>query len=63
MRHGVAGVDGEVHDDLVDLAGIGTDGADRGAWNHHKIDILADHAGKHFQVFGHHLIQVEHLGR
>ena len=62
LRHGVAGVHGEVHDDLVDLAGIGTNGADRGAWNHDKIDILADHAGEHFQVLGHHLVQVEHLG-
>ena len=63
LRHGVAGVDGEVHDDLVDLAGIGAHCAERGAWNHYQIDILADHAGEHFQVLGDHLVQIEHFGR
>ena len=31
LRHGVAGVHGKIHDDLVDLAGIGADGAERRA--------------------------------
>ena len=62
VRHGVAGVHGKVHDDLVDLTGIGADRAQTRTWNHDQIDILADHAGKHFQIFGYHFIQVEHLG-
>ena len=62
LRHGVAGVDGEVHDDLIDLAGIGVDGAEGGAGNHDEIDVFADHAGEHFQVFGDDLVEVENLG-
>ena len=27
LRHGVAGIHGQVHDDLIDLAGIGADRA------------------------------------
>src|ERR1700674_1744624 len=61
LRDGIARINGKVHDDLVDLAGIGADRADCGAWNHDQIDILADHAGKHFQVLGNYLIQVEDL--
>jgi len=56
LRHGVAGVHGDVHDDLVDLARIGADRAQRRAWNHDQIDVLADHAGEHFQVLGDHLV-------
>src|SRR5208282_1307022 len=61
-RHGVARVHGQVHDDLVDLTWIGTDGSEDGAGNHDQIDVLPDHAGEHLQVLGNHFIQVEHLG-
>ena len=56
LRHGVASVYGKIHDDLVDLAGIGANRAQSGAGNHHQIDIFADHAGEHFQILGNHLI-------
>ena len=62
LRHGVAGVHGQVHDDLVDLAWIGAHGAQLGAWNHDQIDVLADHAREHLQVLGDHLVQIEHFG-
>ena len=61
-RHGVARVDRQVHDDLLDLAGIGLDRASR-ARDHHEVDVLADQAGEHLQVFGDDLVEVDHFGR
>ena len=46
-RHGVAGVDREVHDHLLQLAGIGEDGADVVAEAQAQLDVLADDALEH----------------
>ena len=59
--HRIAGVDGQVHDDLIDLSWIGAHGADGGTGHHHKVDVLADHAGQHFKVFGDDFVQIENF--
>ena len=61
VGHGIAGIDRQVHDDLLDLAGIGLDRADGPRRNHDQVDVFADQAGQHFQVFGDHVVEVEHL--
>jgi len=40
LGHGIAGVYGKVHDDLVDLAGIRAQSPETGTGNHDQIDIL-----------------------
>ena len=59
MRHGVAGVDRQVHDDLLDLSWIGLDCAEIRAGSHDQINVLADDASEHFQIFADQRIQVE----
>ena len=51
VRHGVAGIDRQVHDDLLDLSGIGFDRADVRARNHDQIDVFADQRGSAFSGF------------
>ena len=63
LRHGVARVHRQIHDDLVNLPRVRTQRAEAGSGNHHQIDIFPDHPRQHFQVFGHHFIQVENLRR
>ena len=60
--HRIAGIDRQVHDDLLDLAGIGLDRAKVRARDHDQIDVFADQAGEHLQVFRDDAVQVEHLG-
>ncbi len=62
VRHGIAGVDRQVHDDLLDLSGIGLDRADVRARHHDQIDVFADQPGQHFHVFRDHAVQVNDLG-
>src|SRR5580704_1736581 len=57
--HGVAGIDGEVHDDLLDLAGIGAHRAETRARHHDQVDVFANHAVEHFQVFGDDAVEIE----
>jgi hypothetical protein len=62
MRHGIAGVDRQVHDDLLDLSGIGFDRADVRARNHDQVDVFADQPSQHFHVFRDYAVQVNDLG-
>ncbi len=47
VGHGVPGVDREVHDDLLHLAGIGSDAALVVGRSHNQPDVLADQALQH----------------
>ena len=57
--HGVARVDRKIHDDLLDLAGVGAYRPELRAGSHHQIDVFADHAGEHFQVFGGDVVEID----
>ena len=50
--HGVAGVDGQVHDDLLDLAGVGLDRPRPGSSDGGQLDVLADHPAEHLLDVG-----------
>ena len=60
--HGVAGIDDEVHDDLLDLAGIGVDIAERGIVGGGEFDVLADEAAQHFIHAGDDFVQLNDAG-
>ena len=62
LRHGIAGVDRQIHDDLFDLAGIGAHRAQFRARDHYQIDVFADQPGEQFEVFGDDGVQIEDLG-
>ena len=47
-RHGIARVDGEVHDHLLELAGIGLHATEGGIKFGGKFDVLPDQAAEHF---------------
>jgi len=62
VRHGVAGIHDQVHDDLLELARIGFDPPQRGRKDGPQRDVLADQAAKHgFHVL-HDGVEVEDLG-
>ena len=61
-RHGVARIDRQIHDDLLDLAGIGFGRAQFAPRNHDQLDVFADQASQHFEVFRDHRVQIENLG-
>ena len=63
LRHGVAGVDGQVHDDLFDLSRVGLHLRQRGLQGGPQLHVFADQALQHFLDIGDHGIQVQHLGR
>jgi hypothetical protein len=44
LRHRIAGVDGEVHDHLLHLGGIGAHAAEGAAAASHQLDVFADQA-------------------
>ena len=46
-RHGVAGVDRQVHDDLLELAGVGAHAAEVLAQRDRQPHVLADEAAEH----------------
>src|SRR5207253_11358569 len=52
-----------LHDALpiFNLPGIGFNRAQIGPGHHDEVDVLTDHAGEHFQVFGDDFIQVENF--
>ena len=58
-RHGIARIDREIHDDLLDLAAIGANRPEVRGRNHHEIDVLPDHAVEHFEIFGGDIVQVD----
>ena len=47
VGHGVARVDGEVHDDLLELTRIGFDASQSGLQRRHQDDVLADQSPQH----------------
>ena len=60
LRHGVAGVDGQVHQDLFDLAGVGPHRAQSHGRPDGELDVLADEAREHLAGFFDEVVQVEH---
>ena len=63
MRHGVARVDDKIHDDLLELAGIGLDRATPGAPADIEVDVLSDQAPQHGRQAGDDRVEIEHPRR
>jgi hypothetical protein len=59
LRHGVACVDGEVHQDLLDLAAVGLDLAEVGRDVDLDLDVLADQALDHADEAADDLAEIE----
>ena len=59
---GVAGVDAEIGQDLVELGGVHLDRGQVGAWLPVKLDALADQAPEHLEHALDRGVDVEHLG-
>src|SRR5258708_1003178 len=61
VRHGVAGVDHQVHNDLFDLARIGFDRA-QATWSHDfDLNIFANQAAKHLVEIENEIIEIDHF--
>jgi hypothetical protein len=58
-RHCVAGVDGEIDDDLLELAAVGDDRRQERVGNDADLDLLADQPREHRRQAGDDLVQVE----
>ena len=58
-RHRVARVDDEVHEDLLDLPGIGLHGAEVEAAHDRQLDVLAEEAAQHLLDAADRLVEVE----
>ena len=63
MRHGITRVYRQVHDDLLDLSGIGFHGADLRTRNHDQVDVFTNQAGQHFKAFCDYAVKVHNFGR
>ena len=59
-RHGVARVDGEVHEDLIHLAGVDVDVGEIGRQARHQLHVFTDEADQHLPQLLHHLVEVDH---
>src|ERR1700743_1095118 len=57
--HRVARVYRKIHDDLLDLTGVGTHRPELRSGSHHQIDVFANHAVEHFQVFGGNIVEID----
>ena len=62
LGHGIAGVDGQVEDDLLDLARVGFHPAQVGAKEGGQLDVFADQSPQHLLGIRHHRVKVEDLG-
>ncbi len=62
IRHGIPGVDGEVHNDLFDLAGVGLDPPQVWGQGRRQRDVSADEPPEHCLEIAHDAVQVEDLG-
>jgi len=60
--HGVAGVDGEVQEYLLELTGVGVHRAGGGIERRGELDVFAEQPPQHAVHVGDHGIDVEHLG-
>ena len=63
VGHGVAGIDGQVHDHLLDLAGVCLDSIQRRLGHDDEVDRLADEPLQHGLHAGHDAVELQHLGR
>ena len=61
LRHGITGVDREVHDHLLDLAGIRPHGGEVGREPRGELDVLAQQPAQHVLRFRHEAVQVDHF--
>ena len=61
--HGVASVDGEIHDDLLDLAAVGLDEPEILYRAGVELDIFADEAAQHFLHFADDGLNIENFRR
>ena len=60
LRHRVPGVDGQIHDDLLDLAGVGLRVPESRAEDGDEGDVFSDQAPEHLAHLRDHGIQVQH---
>ena len=60
LRHGFTGVHSEIHEDLLDLAGINFHEAERGLEGGLELYVLADEPLQHLRSIGDDRIQVQH---
>ena len=63
VRHGVARIGREVHDDLLDLHRIRLNFPDVLSGREDELNVLANKPGQHFIYFANHPIQVQKLQR
>jgi len=62
QRHGVTGVDGEIEENLLKLARVGFDAAERIAETQAEFDVFANQAAKEFAHVGDEFVEVEDFG-
>ena len=62
LGHGIAGVDSQIHDDLLDHAGISFNGENAIGATQLQSDVLAEKAMEHFDHVTEDRIQVQNLG-
>ena len=60
-RHRVAGVDDQVHENLLDLPRVGPGAAEIGSEVRLQLDVLTDQPAEHLVHSGHHRVEVEDL--
>ena len=61
MRHGVAGVDHQIHDDLLNLARIGADTTGIGIERDHELHLVTQHPQQHLAHAAYQRVEIEHL--
>ena len=61
VRHGVARIDRQVHDHLLELQQIGLDRPQVASMHHLEIDLLADQAAQHHGEIAEHFAEIENL--
>src|SRR5579872_4308237 len=59
--HGVASIYRQIHDYLLNLSGISFCRSQVGAGDHYELNVFANQASQHFEVFSNHRIQIEDL--
>ncbi len=62
VRHRVARIHQQVHQNLVQLAGIGHHVSQRRAEPGHQLDVFAEQRPEHLLRLSHHLVQIQNLG-
>ena len=62
LRHGIPGVDGQVHDDLFHLSWVGLHAPQGCLEQRYPLDVLTDQAPQHLVHVGHDRVEVDDLG-